>query len=68
MMDAARFNEATVEALALAAGIELAPDRRAIVAQRLNEMHELAEGFQHLAYGDVDPAFAFDASWPDDAR
>ncbi len=56
-----------IDALARSVGIEIPPDRREIVAQRLNEMHALAAEFASLDVSGCDPAFAYDASWPKEA-
>lgn len=58
-------DEDAIDALAKSVGIDIKPERRAIVAQRLNEMHALAAEFESLDFAEFDPAFAFDAAWPE---
>jgi hypothetical protein len=57
-----------VDALAKAVGVVIPPERREIVAQRLNEMHALAAEFAALDTSGCDPAFAYDASWPEETE
>ncbi len=59
-------DEAAVEILARSAGVEIAQERRAVVAERLNEMHAMAAQFEAIPYRACEPAFAFDASWTDE--
>ncbi|MBN9014774.1 MAG: hypothetical protein J0H25_17470 [Rhizobiales bacterium] len=57
-----------IDALANSVGITIPPDRQEIVAQRLNEMHALAAEFASLDVSGCDPAFAYDAAWPEEAE
>jgi hypothetical protein len=57
-----------IDALAASVGISIPADRRETVAQRLNEMHALAAEFASLDVSDCDPAFAYDAAWPEEAE
>lgn len=61
-------NANNIEALAVSVGISIPVDRREIVAQRLNEMHALAAEFASLDIRDCDPAFSYDAGWPEEAE
>jgi hypothetical protein len=56
-------NDVAVEHLARAAGIEIPPGRRAIVAERLNEMFALAADIETIPYRHLPPAMIFEASW-----
>jgi len=57
-------DEAAVEHLARAAGIEIPAERRAMVAERLNEMHAMAAEFESVPYQAFEPASIFMADWP----
>jgi hypothetical protein len=57
-------DEAAVEAMARAVGYELAPERRAIVAERLNEMYAIAADLHSVDFQDIPPAAMFVPSWP----
>ena len=63
-MKAPYVDEAAIEALARSVGIEIKPERRALVAQRLNEMHALAAEIESVPFRDFEPDFLFDSSWP----
>ena len=60
-------DDASIDALARAAGIAIPPERRAAVAERLNEMHAMAAEFESLPYFDFSPAGTFNVEWPVDA-
>lgn len=57
-------DEAAVEAMARAVGYELAPERRAIVAERLNEMYAIAADLNTIDIQNVPPAAMFVPTWP----
>jgi hypothetical protein len=57
-------DEAAVEAMARAVGYELAPERRAIVAERLNEMFAIAADLHTIDYQNIPPAAMFVPTWP----
>lgn len=57
-------NESDVEVLARSVGLEIEPERRAIVAERLNEMHAIANGIQSIDFHDSPPAPIFVPIWP----
>jgi hypothetical protein len=57
-------DEAAVEAMAKAVGFEIEPDRRAIVAERLNEMHAIAADLNGIDFRESPPAAVFVPTWP----
>ncbi len=63
-MNTPYVDEAAVEALARSVGIDIEPERRAIVAERLNEMHAIAKEIHSIDFRDCPPAPMFVPSWP----
>jgi Asp-tRNA(Asn)/Glu-tRNA(Gln) amidotransferase C subunit len=58
----------TVAALAARAGIEIAPDRIDVIAQRLSDLFDLAAPLEDAAVEDVTVTRPFDPRWTGEAN
>jgi hypothetical protein len=57
-------DEAAVEAMARAVGYDLQPERRAAVAERLNEMYAIAADLNKVDFRKLPPSAMFVPTWP----